>query len=865
MLLLLACSTDPQLRAEAGRPLEPEWLREREEQEEREEHRGRAPTELASDDPDAEERANEGRKAWFAKMHRAPPGVDWQAVERANGLAQVRRRAAMALEPPAPSAPRWVERGPTNQAGRTHVARPSSDGTYLYVGSALGGLWRGSPDGEGWEPLGDSTYGGVHFLEVIAGDPDVIVTCTDGGLVLRSTDAGTTWETPEGLDAAWWARRLTQAPDGTLFLVTAANEGIHLLRSADAGATWEVVHDFGTFYGDVWVARTGSDERIWLLDRDALRVSGDDGDTWEDVAALPATADSGEIVGSEAGAPALYAVLGGVGFRSDDAGLTWTSLGTLSDYWGGSLAASIVDSSLFAYGGVELHISTDAGVTYEIANAWWDYYPAPDTMLHADVQGIDVLPDGSGGETWYIDTDGGTYRSADGLLSVENLVLSGLRVGQYYDVLTSSENPENVAIGAQDQGYQVTNGIAQDDDVWEVEQVISGDYGHLTSGDGTHEWVFSVYPGVILAQHGEDVEELLWADFPATETVAAWLPGIVADPDEPRDFYFPADHLWRYEKTGRETWTPTIWSEQDFRVASDEYLTVVAFSPADSDRVFALTSYGRAWWSDDHGVTWTMSTQLVADDNWYYGQAIAPSLTDRDVVTIGGSGYGGPSVYRSTDGGQTWAPWDQGLPDTLVYTLVEASDRSGTIFAGTQTAAYRRDPDDTEWEDITTEVAPVTIYWDAEALADENTIRFATYGRGIWDYQLDPDGAGCFPGDDADGDGSDCTEDCDDTDAAVFPGAEDTCDGVDADCDPATPDEGDADGDGVVACLDCDDLDPARTPGAEDLCGDGVDADCDGADPECDPVHREADCGCDAGATEIVWLGLLAPLLRRRR
>ncbi len=123
---------------------------------------------------------------------------------------------------------------------------------------------------------------------------------------------------------------------------------------------------------------------------------------------------------------------------------------------------------------------------------------------------------------------------------------------------------------------------------------------------------------------------------------------------------------------------------------------------------------------------------------------------------------------------------------------------------------------------------------------------------------------------DADGDGfgdpraftSSCIEpsgyvadatDCDDASAAVFPGADELCNGVDDDCDGAVDEAGavdaptwyaDADGDGygdaasaTASCTqptgttvdgsDCDDRDAAIHPGASEHC-DGVDEDCDG-------------------------------------
>ena len=111
------------------------------------------------------------------------------------------------------------------------------------------------------------------------------------------------------------------------------------------------------------------------------------------------------------------------------------------------------------------------------------------------------------------------------------------------------------------------------------------------------------------------------------------------------------------------------------------------------------------------------------------------------------------------------------------------------------------------------------------------------------------------PVEDADGDGFGPNQDCDDQDAAIYPGADEYCDDVDNDCDGVVDEPGgleprtwylDQDGDlygtavTTVACAcppgyaadtdDCDDADPWTYPGAEDLPGDGVDQNCDGVD-----------------------------------
>ena len=85
---------------------------------------------------------------------------------------------------------------------------------------------------------------------------------------------------------------------------------------------------------------------------------------------------------------------------------------------------------------------------------------------------------------------------------------------------------------------------------------------------------------------------------------------------------------------------------------------------------------------------------------------------------------------------------------------------------------------------------------------------------------------------DADGDGVLACTDCDDTNPAIYPGADEICDSLDNDCNPATDEAVDGDGDGETICDgDCDDADGANSTLLTEIC--------DGQDNNCDSVIDE--------------------------
>ncbi len=735
LLLTISCSTAPAVRpARRVATLHPE------------------PTEHRQDE-DAERRNRAERKRWIRDMHRTAPGVSWRDVERENGLRRQEERARQLASGRGalPVFPKWKERGSRNLAGRMHATALSSlVGSELVAGSSLGGVWRGSLEGEGWTPIGNNLFGGSHGLAISPGSPEIITAITDGGLISYTLDGGATWHTPRGLPASIsFCRRVVVDPSSTrrLYLMLRRNSSWRLYRSLDGGKSYAQVRALGTSPGDIWIDRVEGGA-VYLLEGTSFLRSSDGGDTWNPLGTIPVLAPQAVVLaGSEDGAPMFYATvrIGGQWklYRSNG-GSAWGYRSDINDYWE-TLAASITNRNLVFHGGVEVWRSTNGGLNFAKINGWGEYYGDPVSKLHADIPGIDMVWT-QGQEITFISTDGGLYRSDDGGLTVRNISLEGLGVSQYYDTFTSKNNPELVLAGAQDQGYQRSSGQAKNGGPLPFEQIISGDYGHLTSSDGSHNWVYSVYPGFVLVQRGEANPRLVaYLDFPEGETLQ-WMPTVLADPDNARAFYLCCTRLWKYELIGSDWVMEQL--PHDFTQSGGSTLTALSIAPSDHNRRIAVTDSGVIWTTNNAGASWILSPDNGPQSHYFYGSALIHSPDDPLTAYLGGSGYSGPAVYRTTDGGMNWEPVGEGLPSTLVYDLAfEQSDESRVtqeiyrtgvhvIYAATEAGPFRLDPSSATWKDISSGEAPLTLYWSVEAVPSAGVVRFGTYGRGIWDYKV---------------------------------------------------------------------------------------------------------------------------------
>ena len=215
-----------------------------------------------------------------------------------------------------------------------------------------------------------------------------------------------------------------------------------------------------------------------------------------------------------------------------------------------------------------------------------------------------------------------------------------------------------------------------------------------------------------------------------------WLPPLMNDPYQSNVVYIGGGGINSLNHMVKVTYLNGSMIAEDLGYTFPSKISAMSYSPLVNDNWYVSTETGLFYFSDDGGQTFTQTSSFSGpESHYFYGSTILPSPINENRVYIGGSGYSNPGVYVSENGGESFSEFNAGLPNTMIYELTCLPDES-IIFAATELGPYAYTHEGGSWILISGDDAPDQVYWSVEYIDEINTVRFGTYGRGIWDYEF---------------------------------------------------------------------------------------------------------------------------------
>ena len=703
----------------------------------------------------------------------------------------------------------WRLIGPFRGGRVLAVAGVPGEREHFYFGSVNGGVWETTDAGRTWKPIFDeqpiASIGAIALapsnpkvIYVGTGEADMRSDISQGEGLYKSTDGGRSW-TPAGLaDSQQIARILVHPSDPDRVYVAALghpygpNVERGVFASRDGGRNWQKILGPNSDTGAIDLAFEPGNPQViyaalWQTRRTPWNIyppstgpgtglfkSDDGGENWRAISGYGFPASPGRI-GLALGTTApqrVYAIVDGTGdgangglYRSDDGGLTWAHTSSDPRIWGrgwyfGGIKVDPRDADHLYTLNTAMYESRDGGKSFvptkgdptgdDFHEMWIDESDPARQILGVDQGAIVTLNDGATWSSWL-----------------------NQPTGQFYTVSTDNQFPYWVYGSQQDSGaVGVPSRTTQRDG-------ISLTHFRESTAGGESD---NIAPDPLDPQilYGGRVEKL---DLRTMQTRSidptlgvpdhyrsVWTMPLVFSHRDPHTLYFANERLFR-TSDGGEHWTvasPDLTREDPGTPGNLDPTTAahhlqigprrgVIYSIGPSylrdGEIWVGTDDGLVWRTRDDGANWENITPPTLT-GWSKVASVEPSHHDPETAYVAIDRHRlddfAPYIFRTHDGGKSWAPAARGIPHgSFVNGVREDPLRRGLLYAGTERGVHVSFDDGESWRPMQTDL-PVTSVRDLEVKGDDLVI--ATHGRAFWILdgltplrQLDPAGDAARP------------------------------------------------------------------------------------------------------------------------